>query len=89
MPIRIVSTCELKLKGGMAQQDALIEELCAAHGVNVAELCRQFNARTESHVGALFSVVVNVFQDGSFSLTLGSDAVSAGVTESVASSIAA
>ena len=36
------------------------------HGVNIMDFCKQFNARTESQAGYIIPVVIDVYEDRSF-----------------------
>ena len=40
------------------------------HGVNIMDFCKQFNARTESQAGYIIPVVIDVYEDKSFTFII-------------------
>lgn len=57
---------KLQVRGGAANPAPPIGPALGAKGVNIAEFCKQFNARTQDRPGKVLPVVITVYKDKSF-----------------------
>ena len=62
---RVAATLKLQLDAGQANPGKVGQAL-GAHGVNIIEFCRQYNAATEQRRGWVVPVVVTIYADHSF-----------------------
>ena len=67
MAKKIIGNIKLQVKGGQANPSPPIGPALGQHGVNIAEFCKAFNARTQDQAGTVIPVVITVFVDRSFS----------------------
>jgi large subunit ribosomal protein L11 len=67
MAKKIIGTIKLQVKGGQANPSPPIGPALGQHGVNIAEFCKAFNARTQDQVGTVIPVVITLYADRSFS----------------------
>ncbi len=67
MAKKIVATVKLQAKGGQANPSPPIGPALGQHGVNIAEFCKAFNARTQDQMGTVIPVLVTIYADRSFS----------------------
>ena len=67
MAKKIIGTIKLQVKGGQANPSPPIGPALGQHGVNIAEFCKAFNARTQDHMGTVIPVVITLYADRSFS----------------------
>ncbi len=61
---------KLQIRGGAANPAPPIGPALGAKGVNIAEFCKQFNARTQDKPGKVLPVVITVYQDKSFDFVI-------------------
>jgi len=64
---KILATVKLQVKGGQANPSPPIGPALGQHGVNIAEFCKIFNARTQDQMGTVIPVLVTIYADRSFS----------------------
>lgn len=64
---KVEVTLRLQLEAGQANPGKVGQAL-GAHGVNIVEFCRQYNAATERRRGWVVPVDVTIYADRSFSL---------------------
>lgn len=57
---------KLQIKGGQANPAPPIGPALGSKGLNIAEFCKQFNARTQDRQGKVLPVVITYFKDKSF-----------------------
>ena len=57
---------KLQVRGGAANPSPPVGPALGAAGVNIMEVCKQFNARTQDKQGKILPVVISVFKDKSF-----------------------
>ncbi len=57
---------KLQIKGAAANPAPPVGPALGAKGVNIAEFCKQFNARTQDKAGKVLPVVITVYVDKSF-----------------------
>jgi large subunit ribosomal protein L11 len=67
MAKKVVGKIKLQINAGKANPSPPVGPALGQHGVNIMEFCKQFNARTESQVGYIIPVVIDVYEDRSFS----------------------
>ena len=67
MAKKIIGTIKLQFKGGQANPSPPIGPALGQHGVNIAEFCKAFNARTQDKQGTILPVVLTIYADRSFS----------------------
>ena len=62
-----IATIKLQLPAGQANPSPPVGPALGAHGVNIMEFCKVYNARTQQQTGTIIPVVITVFSDRSFS----------------------
>lgn len=67
MAKKIIGSVKLQVKGGQANPSPPIGPALGQHGVNIAEFCKAFNARTQNQMGTVIPVVITIYADRSFS----------------------
>lgn len=67
MAKKIIATVKLQVKGGQANPSPPIGPALGQQGVNIAEFCKAFNARTQDQAGTVIPVIITVYADRSFS----------------------
>ncbi len=67
MAKKVVGKIKLQIPAGKANPSPPVGPALGQHGVNIMEFCKQFNARTESQAGYIIPVVIDVYEDRSFS----------------------
>ena len=67
MAKKIIGTIKLQVKGGQANPSPPIGPALGQHGVNIAEFCKTFNARTQDQMGTVIPVLITIYADRSFS----------------------
>lgn len=67
MAKKIIASVKLQVKGGQANPSPPIGPALGQHGVNIAEFCKSFNARTQDQIGTIIPVVITIYADRSFS----------------------
>lgn len=67
MAKKTIGIVKLQVKGGQANPSPPIGPALGQHGVNIAEFCKGFNARTQDQVGTVIPVVITIYADRSFS----------------------
>ncbi len=66
MAKKVIAKVKLQVKGGQANPSPPIGPALGQHGVNIAEFCKAFNARTQNQQGVVIPVVVTIYADRSF-----------------------
>jgi large subunit ribosomal protein L11 len=67
MAKKIIATVKLQVKGGQANPSPPIGPALGQHGVNIAEFCKSFNAKTQDQMGVVIPVIIAIYADRSFS----------------------
>ena len=67
MAKKIIGSVKLQVKGGQANPSPPIGPALGQHGVNIAEFCKGFNARTQDQMGTVIPVIITIYVDRSFS----------------------
>jgi len=66
MAKKIIGSIKLQVTGGQANPSPPIGPALGQHGVNIAEFCKTFNARTQDQMGTVIPVIITVYADRSF-----------------------
>ena len=66
MAKKVVGKIKLQIQAGKANPSPPVGPALGQHGVNIMEFCKQFNAKTESQAGYIIPVVIDVYEDRSF-----------------------
>jgi large subunit ribosomal protein L11 len=67
---KVAGLIKLQIQAGMANPAPPIGPALGAHGVNIMEFCRAYNAATESQKGNVIPVEITVYEDRSFTFIL-------------------
>lgn len=67
MAKKIIASVKLQVKGGQANPSPPIGPALGQHGVNIAEFCKAFNAKTQEQTGTVIPVIITIYADRSFS----------------------
>jgi large subunit ribosomal protein L11 len=67
MAKKVIGSIKLQVKGGQANPSPPIGPALGQHGVNIAEFCKAFNAKTQDQQGTVIPVVITIYADRSFS----------------------
>lgn len=67
MAKKIIGSIKLQVKGGQANPSPPIGPALGQHGVNIADFCKAFNARTQDQTGTVIPVIITIYADRSFS----------------------
>jgi large subunit ribosomal protein L11 len=67
MAKKIIASVKLQVKGGQANPSPPIGPALGQHGVNIAEFCKAFNAKTQDQTGTVIPVIITIYADRSFS----------------------
>ena len=66
MAKKIIGSVKLQVKGGQANPSPPIGPALGQHGVNIAEFCKAFNARTQDKMGTVIPVIITIYRDRTF-----------------------
>jgi large subunit ribosomal protein L11 len=66
MAKKILANVKLQVKGGQANPSPPIGPALGQHGVNIAEFCKAFNAKTQDQAGTVIPVIITIYADRSF-----------------------
>ncbi len=67
MAKKVIGNVKLQVKGGQANPSPPIGPALGQHGVNIAEFCKAFNARTQDRTGTIIPVIITIYADRTFS----------------------
>ena len=67
MAKKVVGKIKLQIQAGKANPSPPVGPALGQHGVNIMEFCKHFNAKTEAQAGYIIPVVIDVYEDRSFS----------------------
>lgn len=67
MAKKVVGCIKLQIPAGKANPSPPVGPALGQHGVNIMDFCKQFNAKTEAQAGYIIPVVIDVYEDRSFS----------------------
>jgi large subunit ribosomal protein L11 len=63
---KVVKIIKLQIEAGKANPAPPIGPALGAAGVNIMGFCKEFNAKTKDKAGDVLPVVINIYQDRSF-----------------------
>ena len=66
MAKKVVGQVKLQIPGGQATPAPPVGPALGQHGVNIAEFCKAFNARTQKQTGTTTPVVITIYSDRTF-----------------------
>jgi large subunit ribosomal protein L11 len=64
---KVIGKIKLQIEAAKANPSPPVGPALGQHGVNIMDFCKQFNAKTESQAGYIIPVVIDVYEDRSFS----------------------
>jgi large subunit ribosomal protein L11 len=67
---KVAGQIKLEIQAGQANPAPPIGPALGAHGVNIMEFCKAYNAATESQRGNVIPVEITVYEDRSFTFIL-------------------
>lgn len=67
---KLMTQIKLQIPAGKANPAPPIGPALGQHGVNIMDFCKQFNDRTKSEGDTIFPVVIDVYEDRSFSFIM-------------------
>ena len=67
MAKKVVGEVKLQIPAGQANPSPPVGPALGQRGVNIMEVCKAFNARTQGQQGLVIPVVITVYADRSFS----------------------
>lgn len=67
MAKKVIGKIKLQIQAGKANPSPPVGPALGQHGVNIMDFCKQFNAKTEAQAGYVIPVVIDVYEDRSFS----------------------
>lgn len=67
MTKKILGTVKLQVKGGQANPSPPIGPALGQHGVNIADFCKAFNAKTQDQAGTVIPVIITIYTDRTIS----------------------
>ena len=70
MPKKLITQIKLQITGGAANPAPPIGPALGQHGVNIQAFCKEFNEKTADKKGDVVPVVINVYEDRSFSFIM-------------------
>jgi len=77
MAKKLKAIVKLQIEAGKANPAPPIGPALAAHGINLMQFCKEYNARTQSRMGDIIPAEISIFTDGSFKFILKSPPASA------------
>ena len=66
MAKEVIAKIKLQCVGGQATPAPPVGPALGQHGVNIGEFVKRFNDRTQSQMGVVLPVIIDVFKDKSF-----------------------
>lgn len=70
MAKKIKTMIKLQIPAGQANPAPPIGPALGQHGVNIAEFCQKFNAKTKDKMGDIIPVEITVFEDRTYTFIL-------------------
>jgi large subunit ribosomal protein L11 len=70
MAKKLVTQIKLQIPGGAANPAPPVGPALGQHGVNIQGFCKEFNDKTKDKQGEIVPVIINVYEDRSFSFTM-------------------
>ena len=66
MAKKIIGSVKLQVKGGQANPSPPIGPALGQYGVNIADFCKLYNARTQDQLGTIIPVIITIYDDRTF-----------------------
>lgn len=66
MAKKVKGSVKLQVMGGQANPSPPIGPALGQHGVNIADFCKLFNAKTQNQAGTIIPVIITIYEDRSF-----------------------
>ena len=66
MAKEVEALIKLQIKAGAANPSPPVGPALGSKGVNIMDVCKQFNARTQDQAGKIIPVIIQVYGDKSF-----------------------
>ena len=76
MAKKLKAVVKLQIEAGRANPAPPIGPALAAHGINLMQFCKDYNARTQSRMGEIVPAEITIFTDGSYKFILKSSPAS-------------
>lgn len=70
MAKKVVGKIKLQIEAGKANPAPPVGPALGQHGVNIMDFCKQFNDKTSSQAGYIIPVIIDVYEDRSFSFVV-------------------
>ena len=70
MAKKVIGFIKLQLPAGQANPSPPVGPALGAHGVNIMEFCKAYNAKTQDKAGMIIPVEITVFADRSFTFIM-------------------
>jgi len=70
MAKKLKAVVKLEIAAGRANPAPPIGPALAAHGINLMQFCKDYNARTQSRMGEIVPAEITIFTDGSYRFIL-------------------
>ncbi len=70
MAKKVIAIVKLQCPAGQANPSPPVGPALGPHGVNIMELCKTFNARTQDKQGLIIPAVISIHADRSFTFEL-------------------
>lgn len=70
MAKKVVGKIKLQIEAGKANPAPPVGPALGQHGVNIMDFCKQFNAKTQDKTGYIIPVVIDVYEDKSFTFII-------------------
>ena len=70
MAKKLKAIVKLQIAAGRANPAPPIGPALAAHGINLMQFCKDYNARTQSRMGEIVPAEISIFTDGSYRFIL-------------------
>ena len=70
MAKKVIGFIKLQLPAGQANPSPPVGPALGAHGVNIMEFCKAYNAKTQDKPGMIIPVEITVYADRSFSFIM-------------------
>jgi large subunit ribosomal protein L11 len=70
MAKKITAVVKLQLPAGKATPGPPVGSTLGPHGINIPGFTKEFNARTADQAGMIIPVIINIYQDRSFTFVL-------------------
>jgi len=66
MAKKVTGIVKLQIQAGKANPSPPVGPALGAHGINIVNFCKEYNARTEKQAGVIVPVIVTIYADGTF-----------------------